>query len=227
MLENIVDASLSRRRFLKLVAASSVFGCRGNGKRIFNATSEGPFNIFDYFPLSKGSKWKYTDWENEVITFHEGEDRKEITYGSRRSANRTETYFIKGDELFLHSEGVSSYFEPDVLVGNSSVNLGDSFATNFDLYIQGGDIFSGNISFRKHGTGVITWAYSSLEDVEVPVGIFRNCLRVEKVNKESLWRGVFQGASEDTYWLAKGVGRVKHISLSLGRHFDLVDYEIR
>ncbi len=230
MLETVISRSMNRRDFLKIATASSVFGCSGdgNGKRIFDAPSESPFSIFDYFPLAKGNKWIYNGWVNEVVSVSETDEGKEILYGPRKFPSKYEIFHVKGNELFLHG-GITSYFDPDILIGNSNVDMGANFTTNFDLYVEGlaGLSDDGIITkFIKSGTGVTRFIYASLEDVEVPAGIFRNCLRVHLIRKESLFGGFIEGSSEDVYWLAKDIGRVKYSSSSLKRILELTDYEI-
>lgn len=245
MLENIVESSVNRRDFLRLIAASSVFGCGGDGITSNGITNpidldnneagSDTFNIFDYLPLEEGNEWTYVvnNGEGErtlrVLSVEEQTDKKIIQINGLFSG--IEIYHIKDGSLLLYSTGNPGnmgYMDPPVVKGNTDMWFWEEIVTEFDYYLKFND-------WRDIGDGINVVTLLPLEDVKTLAGKFKDCLKIEETSRSEFFNAVERGSSSvETTWFAKGIGKVKITHSIIGTtperggytEFNLKDYKI-
>lgn len=177
-----------------------------------------------YFPLNQGNSWTYS---SEI----DGTDGK-VTYN--------ETLIIKGKEIVngvetvkmfepdgeyeciaADSEGIKIYKEvvrgkyeifkpPLALLPNIGIGESRSYSINSDIYLTEGQKES-----KVKGTHWYEVTFEAVEDVEVPAGVFTDCVKLSKIFIWKIENGN-HGIDTITVWLASGAGRVKILTVSEG-----------
>ncbi len=253
-LENLLDKEISRRMFLAGLAMELFIGCSEN--KITNPRNrydpdqndqntkerDDKFNIFDYFPLETGNEWIYAikgiPSENNdidrVLSVRDDVDKKVVVIGSGNvslgSSAKMEyhhIYYIQNGSLLSYGSDYGDdhlYVEPPIVEGNLSMSVGSRFVTNFNFYNK-----INSDEWKHMGKGVSTFTLLSLEDIEVPVGRFENCLRIEgRKNYKFFDESIDRTPIVKTHWFAKGIGKVK-TSLEILQdyyEFELIDYSV-
>ena len=177
-----------------------------------------------YFPLGNGLYRQYVieqqvNSEKQVLKSIQTDLKPRvtegITYYPRTHANGETLYFRQT------TAGISVSSEPGK-VGETVLGFplqpGTSWQmeTRIDILHRRHESFSGGESFINPDQKVVLdFQIASLDDqVEVPVGRFINCMRIEGrggVKVEARTRGIDHILIEQTDWYARGIGLIKRI----------------
>jgi hypothetical protein len=173
------------------------------------------YNIAEYFPLGQGDTWiwEYDGDETQTISGTE-------TINGVVTAKRIDE---DGDyELFTNSNGITLYknydaddlegcgwsqsvFTPPITATPAEVSIGAKYTSNFTTN------YTNCRGESKTTTSSMEFTVEGIEDVTVPAGTFKDCLKLKmKSNNMFSDEGQIQ-SGEETIWLAKGVGEVKSI----------------
>jgi len=168
------------------------------------------YNMAEYFPLHQGDEWTYSSTVNGITV-----ESKTVISGTEQ-INGVETIKMGVHCVVIDSEGLKTYkwerpdfgqvyiYDPPELTFPAQFDLGDVHQqsyTNFIYSLDGGTLLD---------TGTIseTVSLELVEDVTVPAGTFKDCLKI-------LYSISYQNASgeygnfEDYNWFARNVGRIK------------------
>ncbi|UCG44069.1 MAG: hypothetical protein JSU73_05525 [candidate division WOR-3 bacterium] len=176
----------------------------------------------DYFPLIRGSEWKYlvgkdTAYYVEVL-------------GDTPVGNATSTAVAVNflPEFWLKEPtSISRYFYRDTLIGSYPDVLEERYGLVYLLPFVSGNSWQDSFSQTLYGLDTFDYhrrleaRVSGPEDVPVPAGVFHDCYRIEFTEQT--------GGSDTTTvfsseWLAPGVGLVKKVIGTETR--ELADYHI-
>ncbi len=176
------------------------------------------FNMRDYFPLGQGDTWV---WE------YDGDGTQTIS-GTETINGVDAVKMITGVEnwyqLFTNSNGITYYkrydandiegcgwsqsvFIPPITLLPAEVSIGVKYTSNFTTY------YTNCTGFEDTETSSTEASVEGIEDVTVPAGTFKDCLKI-KIKGNNLFSDTGQvETGETTWWLAKGVGKVKETEI--------------
>lgn len=207
-LEEIANNGPSRRTFLIALMAYGFFGCRSrltDPEELGEEQTESTFNILDYWPLEEGNTWNYQEFRPERVVSVEDKDRKRTVVLNEVFTSGNVTYEIKENGIYRVKQNTIEYIPP-LLEGTMNMRLGDNLTTSYDAYTKS----VGDTKQVLTETGVKNIILLALEDVQVPAGRFKNCLKIERGGNSSTLSGLFTGEhKKHQYWFAKGIGKVK------------------
>ncbi len=189
------------------------------------------YDLKEYYPLSQGDIWVYLLKVNNNGRESIGQEINKIK-GSERfgSVETKKMVSLKADNqcLTIDPEGVKSYkyygwsngdyevYRPEKLIF-PNIEPGKSIRYPIESIIY--DIRDiEDESLREKG--VLTVKLEAVEDVQVPAGNFKDCLKFVSVYEYKQVNHPRSGKETTTTWLARGVGRVK--SLNIISEYDLV-----
>lgn len=203
----------------------------------------------DYFPLIEGSTYTYHgifNGKNGVVT----SDVTMVVKSGKRDDVEYFYFINPKDErdpnanIGVHGIGRGLYRNQDGNIGVIECLLKSAIALtplkDWAVILKSAPEFGQNVERKPPGGMTTTWKVEGFEDVTVPAGTFKQCLKIrtEEIvpeRKRPEWRmpnGDIQPAkiepeqrSSGYAWLAKGVGMVKW-QRHTGRVDELTAYKI-
>ena len=176
------------------------------------------YNLKEYFPLNEGDTWKYKTCENgKLLGKNEINKIKGTEVIGKNKTKRMISVKFDDQCIAIDSDGVKTYKDterfdndyeicnpprmlfPNIRVGEKRVYPISSVVTDIEDLLDE----------RTRAIGTITLTLVSVEDVEVPAGKFKDCLKFISVYKYEMAHEPSGGKYVLITWLAKGVGRVK------------------
>jgi hypothetical protein len=181
----------------------------------------GCYNPADYFPLNEGDEWTYAFTLNDntmpplevfIGDTEEVNGVEAIRYNMSSSSPNEYDYYcftIEAESLiqpkiYWASFGIYIVFDPPRMVFPANFKLGEVYEQPYAYteYSIDDDSVVGTF------TGSETVTLESIEDVTVPSGTFKNCLKV--VTSTYSQNGDWVEAIDEITWYAHKVGMVKH-----------------
>ncbi len=178
------------------------------------------FNVEEYYPLDENNKWVYVyraDDNGEQVTSQEVSKIKGTQSLEGTEAKVMLSTKFDNQAVAVDAEGVKLYkswgwsggdyelynpakmLYPNMEKGETKTYTIESAAHNIDDAIVNTTI--------KNGTLTVT--LEAVEDVEVPAGNFKDCLKFVSVYEYKYPHRPASGRETANVWLAPGVGRVK------------------
>jgi hypothetical protein len=174
------------------------------------------YDIPSYFPFFQGNKWTYSHKSGDEIkavtyliegseTFHGIEVPKKVQVENREEFFCTYVDPVLGVRDFKHNIGMTSQY----LVYTPPTNV-------IPAKMKAGDIhYNTSHLFRHNQDGVIdaegsyygTTILETVENVTVPAGEFKNCLKIVLI-KDDVFSDMVVNVIQ-TQWVARRVGTVK------------------
>lgn len=173
------------------------------------------YTLGDYYPLKQGNSWTYS-------VFEDGDSTKEtITVEAKERIDNIEAIKIvysykRHDYYIIDFEGIKRYkeikedgesmvFKPPHIVFPANIELGESVET-----ILKAEKFDCIDKEHMQYTGTTKILLESIEDVIVPAGEFKNCLKFSIMRKRKAENGNYD--AEDSFlWLAPNIGKIKEL----------------
>lgn len=175
------------------------------------------YDLEEYYPLKEGNSWTY------VIAEDKDYYRETYKIEGKESVEDTETIKINVEDRMVYiaidSQGAKKYkdfyqneneyeiYNPPVLLFPNNTEIGESksFSSNSKLYNIDG-------IKREEASAEGNVVLESMEDVDVPAGKFKNCLKFSSV---ITWVENDGSHKEDcTISLAPGIGKVEEFCIS-------------
>jgi len=177
----------------------------------------GAYNMAEYFPLNQGDKWTYlTTYKGipllmgAVVNGTEVVNEVETTKYENRILYLIVAQYIcavmdsNGMKIYKISDptGIKVY-NPPPLWFPAQFELGEvnQQSLSFSLYSTDG-------TFLGTATGTETISLESVEDVTVPAGTFKDCLKIIDSGSWQVSTDLY-GELEHIFWLAQNVGPIK------------------
>jgi hypothetical protein len=181
------------------------------------------YEMQEYFPLNEGDFWVYSlkvneggkdSIEEEIIKIKGTEDFGGVETKKMLSAKtENQCLSIDAEGVKLYKAwgwaGVGGDYEiynpPKVLFPNMSI--GETKNYKLDIGTYG---INDVISKTSLKSGTLTITLDGIEDVEVPAGKFKDCLKFTTIY-DYKWINKEQQPSKQIFvtWLAKGIGKIK------------------
>jgi len=179
------------------------------------------YKVEEYFPLEEGNIWNYRVSGSGENTG----DIDTVKINGKEIINSLETMLLieqrgeylcialtpKGLEKFKFSDQVEEYsiYIPSRIILPADMDIGETreYKINqINYFLKSGEKWDERSVVDK-----IT--FKAIEDVEVPAGYFKDCLRFcYDINWKQYKRNQLEYANEiHTIWYAPGVGIVKHL----------------
>jgi len=169
------------------------------------------YNMAQYFPLHQGDEWTYLSTLNNGAPV----EIKSVVSGPEL-VNGVETMKIGVHYRVMDSEGLKTYrwdrpefgqfyiYDPPELTFPAQFSLGDSYQQSYTNSIYSLD----DGTLLDTGTVSETVTLEAVEDVSVPAGTFKDCLKVHYSITYQNSSGEY-GELEDSNWFFRNVGGVK------------------
>lgn len=193
------------------------------------APSASAYNLEEYYPLHQGNSWTYSVIEDgdifeetvriegkeiiegvETVRMVDVEDEDEDENDYRCVAIDSEG--IKEYKYFdAELNGDSEYEIPDppkLIFPNIEIGENKKYSINLIAY----DLEGAKTGERSSESGQIL--LDSVEDLEVPAGKFRDCLKFSSISEWKEPDGSFD-RDDCTIWLAPGVGKIKEFCFNI------------
>lgn len=198
-----------------------------------------PLRAADYFPLNVGDTWTRREVEREIIDsreeVHEEVDTNTV-FGTEKVKGAVAMKIGEADtyDLMTNTDGVKLYKSYDRDDADGMLNeVLDTFNPPL-TYMPAGlsvgtrGIFKSTVT-HKESTGfkatakvTVEMVVEGMEDVTVPAGTFRDCLKI-RIRDYLLAKKVGHEALSDGWiWLARNVGVVKSESTSIEKQDGIV-----
>jgi hypothetical protein len=193
-----------------------------------------------YFPLVDGARWTYAHsnggWSEEVTIEQEGDRFIQTQEGDPGGESSVSTFVLDdGDvlrveeDLLLDGELVyTAVYDPGFLRFSAAwadAEPNDSETRTYDRTETEAGMEPKAAQPRAH-----TYTVESVdEDVSVPAGTFRNCLRVHRaraLDDPSIDDPTAQTEQEKLFWFCEDVGKVREENVISGSTEVLTEYEI-
>lgn len=182
------------------------------------------YNVNKYFPLDEGNTWRYSAKRDGKVINEEAGFQEVLKVKGAEKVGGIETKIIisilfNNQCVAVASEGVKVYkiwgwyggdyevFKPaQMLYPNIKVGESREYPINTAVYnIR--DVLDED----TRRIGVLTITLSAVEEVEVPVGKFSNCLKFISVKDFRYVNKPITEKEETISWLAPGIGLVKQL----------------
>jgi hypothetical protein len=192
--------SSSRTPALLVAAALLLCGC---SEMLLHRSS------LDYFPLVRGSEWKYLVGEDTAYYLEVlGDTSVGNTTSTAVAVNFLPEFWLK------EPTRISRYFYRDTLIGSYPDVLEERYGLVYLLPLVSGNSWQDSFSQTLYGLDTFDYhrrleaRVSGPEDVSVPAGSFYDCYRIEFTEEIG---GADTTTLSSTEWLAPGVGLVKKV----------------
>ncbi len=192
-----------------------------------------------YFPLDEGLKWEYqvsqtfsgtntikkTSFSMENLGVSTIKNKKKTFDTYMRQGSDGNTYYLLNDDTGIHRVAKRTVveFQPrfdeelrKVLPSHDVLEVGQLWNVDTGLYVvTGRPEFNTNIDLSEKNLNMV-FEIQSLDDVvDVPAGVFENCIRVEGYASVTLYADPKLGYIDipviQTEWYAPNVGMVKMV----------------
>lgn len=192
-----------------------------------------------YFPLDKGLRWEYqvrqtfsgtdtvekTSFSMENLGVSTIENNKKIFTTHIRQGSDGNTYYLINDDTGIHriAKRTVVEFQPrfdevlrTVLPNHDLLDVGQLWNIDTGLYVvTGRPEYNTNVDLSEKSLNMV-FEIQSLDDVvDVPAGVFENCIRVEGYASVTLYAdpklGYINVPVIQTEWYAPNVGMVKMV----------------
>ncbi|MDQ7787727.1 MAG: hypothetical protein RDU01_08960 [Thermodesulfovibrionales bacterium] len=174
------------------------------------------FTMSEYFPLGQGDTWTYREDDDDLTVKTISGTEKINSIDAAKIIDEDGDYYLwtNNDGLAWHKEydaddvpgcGWEQFnFNPPIIASGAIVSIGSTYASTST--VSKTDCTGGSATL----TVSYVFSIEGIDSVTVPAGTFNNCLRLKGI----LTVNGSTETNEMTIWLAKGVGKVKSISIS-------------
>jgi hypothetical protein len=193
-----------------------------------------------YFPLEDGASWTYLHsnggWREEVAIERDGDSFIQTQVGDPSGESSVSTFVIEDGDVLRVEEDLlqdeelvyTAVYDPGFLRFSDDwvdAEQGDEETRRYDRTETEAGMEPKDSQPRAH-----TYTVESLdEDVTVPAGTFRNCLRVHRkraLDDPSIDDPTAQTEQEKLFWFCEGVGKVREENVMSGNTELLTAYEL-
>jgi hypothetical protein len=175
------------------------------------------YEVYNLYPLQEGNKWNYSVIKNEqqyqqtaeVIGEDDVDGIKVI-----KVLYSPENYL---EYLFCDTEGLQkikdsdsneySMYSPSVPI-IPNLDIGQS-----SKYLVKETAFTADGKNSKEAEHKINIGFENIEEVGVPAGTFKDCLKFQ-ISFTEMVGGLQESTAEYSIWFAPGVGKVKQVCIS-------------
>lgn len=174
-----------------------------------------------YYPLKDGYKWEYEIICEDILITEEVEIAEKVNVGNIETIRMAYRNGDQGDRyVIIDVEGVKIYKEVDadgsyVIYEHPSIILPFNIEKVKSFRNEAPHTgYDDKGKLRYEGTSSEEIWFKGREDIIVPAGSFKDCLKLFTVSK---WRdkdGSF-GENKIETWLAKDIGLVKKITIAI------------
>jgi hypothetical protein len=178
--------------------------------------SDTVYDIPLYFPFSQGDKWTYSHKAGGEVkevsyliegseTFHGIKVPKKVQVENREEFFCTYVDPVLGIRDFKHNIGMTSQYliyTPPTIVIPAKMKAGDIHYNTSHLFRHNQDGI-----IEAEGSFYATTILEAVENVTVPAGEFKNCLKIVLI-KDDVFSDMVVNVVQ-TQWVAKKVGTVK------------------
>ena len=196
------------------------------------ASSQKEFSIHDYYPIADQNEWRYTapegwkdgDYVSKIVAIPSGfpslfdsirgEDGKDL-FQIAKNAKTFRHYDATKASKLLSVDAAGITYHGETFASDGSIAVFDKPFLWFSYKKENRLIKLERRYIRyfvdgsqQKGVFTIQQEITKKEDVEVPAGIFKDCLRVEFDTYWDLGKGM-EAKSENLYHHAKNLGVVK------------------
>jgi|APFre7841882724_1041349.scaffolds.fasta_scaffold01592_7 hypothetical protein len=212
------------------IKADLVFPDSSKGTLDINGSFTGtlPYDTAEYFPLGQGDTWTFHEIEHEGNTVEEDTETYAIM-GTEKTSGKFAAKKVELDdgnyELITNTNGIQFYkdYETDTEDGGVIEETFDTYSPPI-MYVPPRLSVGTRHSFKstlihKSSTGFNVTAkitgemvVEGMEDITVAAGTFQDCLKIKLTRHVIVSKLQFEGHTEVTMWLAKGVGTLKEMS---------------
>ena len=174
------------------------------------------YDIPLYFPFAQGNKWNYSHKSGDEIkeasyliegteTFHGIEVPKKVQVENREEFFCTYVDPVLGIRDFKHNIGMTSQY----LIYTPPTNMLPAKMKVGDIHYNTSHLFRHNQAGEIEGEGSFygTTILEAVENVTVPAGEFKNCLKIVLI-KDDVFSDMVVNVVQ-TQWVARGIGTVK------------------
>jgi hypothetical protein len=187
-----------------------------------------PYDTAEYFPLGQGDTWTFHEIEHEGNTEEEDTETYAIM-GTEKISGKFAAKKVELDdgnyELITNTNGIQFYkdYETDTEDGGGIEETFDTYSPPI-MYVPPRVSVGTRHSFKstlihKSSTGFNVNAkitgemvVEGIEDITVAAGTFQDCLKIQLTRHVIVSKLQYEGHTEVTMWLAKGVGTIKEMS---------------
>jgi hypothetical protein len=212
------------------IKADLVFPDSSKGTLDINGSFTGtlPYDTAEYFPLGQGDTWTFHEIEHEGNTVEEDTETYAIM-GTEKTSGKFAAKKVELDdgnyELITNTNGIQFYkdYETDTEDGGVIEETFDTYSPPI-MYVPPRLSVGTRHSFKstlihKSSTGFNVTAkitgemvVEGMEDITVAAGTFQDCLKIKLTRHVIVSKLQYEGHTEVTMWLAKGVGTLKEMS---------------
>ena len=212
------------------IKADLVFPDSSKGTLDINGSFTGtlPYDTAEYFPLGQGDTWTFHEIEHDGNTVEEDTETYAIM-GTEKISGKFAAKKVELDdgnyELITNTNGIQFYkdYETDTEDGGVIEETFDTYSPPI-MYVPPRLSVGTRHSFKstlihKSSTGVNVTAkitgemvVEGMEDITVAAGTFQDCLKIKLTRHVIVSKLQYEGHTEVTMWLAKGVGTLKEMS---------------
>ncbi|MEW6586105.1 MAG: hypothetical protein AB1442_10910 [Nitrospirota bacterium] len=176
------------------------------------------FTLSEYFPLGQGDIWTYRDIHGDYDSLTIGGTEIINGVAGVKVIKNSGTYNLKTidnsglkelKEYDIDEDGWNiKIYNPPKHYLPAKLHVGQSHSYTSTVH------YADNSGISKTGTETGTFTVVGIEDVTVPAGTFKDCLKIHTVINFSFSDGSYLDEDIGTSWLAKGVGIVKQSGTS-------------
>jgi len=171
------------------------------------------YKTAEYFPLGQGDTWTYREKDGSLSTYTiSGTETIDGVVAVKRMEQDGDYILFTSD-----SNGLKMYknydinelgwnqliYKPPINILPGEISVGTKQTFNSTVY------YTDSKGASKTGTTSWDATVEGVEDITVPAGTFKDCLKVKITRNLTSSDGKHQENSVSTPWLAKGVGVVK------------------
>lgn len=187
-----------------LIVAGSIFTVM-----IFWGGNVAAYDMVEYFPLNQGDEWIYIN-----NYFGDGQLPVKTVIEGTELVNGVETIKFGGSCYVMDSEGLKKYkqgvpgdnyliFDPPRIIFPAQFDVGETYLNSVSA-----KVYSSDDTLTDIYPGNDTVILGNVNDVTVPAGTFKDCLKIYTYS--SLFLEHYGGVIK-TEWYARNIGLIKSI----------------
>jgi hypothetical protein len=213
------------------IKADLVFPDLSTGTLDINGSFTGtlPYDAAEYFPLGQGDAWTFREKEWEGQTLVDDDTETYAIMGTEKIAGKFAAKRVELDdgdyELISNTNGIQFYkdyeaetegdaiieetvdtYSPPIMYAPPRLSVGTRHSFKSTLIHKSSS--GANVTAKVTGEMVV----EGMEDITVAAGTFQDCLKMRLTRHVIASKLQYEGHTEVTMWLAKGVGSVKEMS---------------